>query len=171
MSVNRSRHIIFIFFIVLSVLSGCTLEDFGKQELASDQIMREPFPEVSSPVIAHRAGQNDFSLPFYPASIQKQGWRCTSSMPDGRSGYISRADFISMHTIDEIAEFYRRKKFFIKDISVENTRKVIVSDNSSMTVYPGKGQKSASTIVFYRNNEISRTQLIFTGFVLYSSKK
>ncbi len=151
-----------IILILLLLLTGCN--EHAVVDAPGKVTIDEPNLKVSSPVISHKAGQKDFSLPFYPSSIQISAYRCVSTIPDGRTGYISRADFESKNTVDEIVEFYKRRPLFIKDISVEGSRKIIVSDNPSMTVYPGKGLKSASTIVFYRNNEKACTELVFTGF-------
>lgn len=146
--------IIFLFF-------GCSVSTVHTEK---EGIAEAPL-SISGQIISKQAGQSNFSLPFYPDSTQIQGVMCVSAIPDGRTGYISRADFESKKTVDEIAEFYRRKKnLFIKDINVEGSRRIIVADNPSMTVYPGKGLKTGATLVFYRNNEKACSELIFTGF-------
>lgn len=150
-----------LIFSLILLLSGCSAENFKQKPYT---YLPEQTVEVSSPVTTHKAGQSDFSIPFYPHSTQTVGYRCVSTIPDGRTGYISRADFESMNTLDEIVEFYKRKKYFIEDFSVYGSRKIIVSDNPAMTVYPGKG-KAASTVAFYRDQKRGRTVLVFTGFI------
>jgi hypothetical protein len=156
-----------MFLLCIFLLVGCSVSTVQNEKA---EIAEAPL-SISGQIISKKAGQSDFSLPFYPESIQTQGFRCISAIPDGRPGYISRADFESKKTVDEIAEFYRRKdNLFIKDINVEGSRRIIVSDNPSMTVYPGKGLKTGSTLVFYRNNQKACSELIFTGFALAAEK-
>lgn len=155
-------------FICLVFSSGCTTAE--KIHKKDNVVIAGQDVKISSPVTAADTNQNDFSLPLYKFAEKKASYKCISTLPDGRSGYISRCEFYSSKTADEIADWYKLKKMFIRYIDMPDCRKVIISDNKEMTVYPGKGKKAGSTLVMSRNEEKACTELIYTGFRLTSKE-
>ena len=153
--------------IAAIALSGC-LNGGGEIKRQTNIRLTHEDIRTSSPITPSPTNQSDFSLPFYEQAERKCGYKCASALPDGRTGYISKCELRSKDGADDIAEWYKRRKMHIKYIDMPECRKIIVSDNKGMTVYPSGGRKAGSTLVIFRNEKDACTELVDTGFRLSS---
>ena len=170
-SKNYELKFTIVSFISLIVFLLCGCINTEKIQKQKNITLTQQDIKISSPVTPCKTSQKDFSLPFYNSAEIKAGYKCVSTLPDGKTGYISRCEFYSSDTSDDIAEWYKRKRMYIRYIDMPDCRKVIISDNKEMTVYPCKGKKSGSTLVMFRNEPKACTELIYTGFKLASADK
>ncbi len=161
---------ILLFFLLASLplQSGCLRNEKIKRQENITLTQRDI--KIKAPVTPYKINQEDISLPFYKSVIPKAGYKCVSTLPDGKTGYISRCEFYSRDTADDIAEWYKRQNMYIRYIDTPDCRKVIISDNKEMTVYQNQSKKNGSTLVMFRNEEKACTELIYTGFKILSAQ-
>lgn len=163
------RIIIYACIIGAFLISGCIPNKSPIKKQTNLKLTQQDI-KTSSPISPCEISQGDFSLPFYPNISKKSGFKCSSCLPDGRTGFISRGEFTSADGTDDIAEWYKRLGMHIKYIDMPSCRKIIISDNAGMTVYPDKDMKTGSTLVISRNEQKACSELIYTGFRLPSGK-